>query len=106
MLTPPGATRTDALDPAAGIVSLSPIRLPLESDMSPGDVLRALRDDAMPFALTGRWAGGGAVLGSEPVRVATGSGVLDHLAQEEVPGPAGFVGGGWVGYYGFGLGAT
>jgi para-aminobenzoate synthetase/4-amino-4-deoxychorismate lyase len=107
MLTPPGATRTDApLDPAAGIVSLSPIRLPLESNMSPGDVLRALRDDAMPFALTGRWAGGGAVLGSEPVRVATGSGVLDHLAQEEVPGPAGFVGGGWVGYYGFGLGAT
>ncbi|HEU0318050.1 MAG TPA: chorismate-binding protein, partial [Solirubrobacteraceae bacterium] len=102
MAIPAGAIRTDA--PAAG--SPSAVRLPLESELSAGDVLRALRDDPMPFALTGRWAGGGAVLGSEPVRVATGSGVLDHLDADEVQGPAGFVGGGWVGYYAFGLGAT
>src|SRR5258705_5908793 len=103
----PGATPTDAsLAPVAESISPSPVRLPLESELSPGDVLRALRDDPMPFALTGRWAGGGAVLGSEPVRVATGPGALDHLDVEEMRGPAGFVGGGWVGYYAFGLGAT
>jgi para-aminobenzoate synthetase/4-amino-4-deoxychorismate lyase len=34
------------------------------------EALRVLRGDDRPFALIGAWAGGGAVLGSEPVRVA------------------------------------
>jgi len=55
--------------------------------MSPGDVLRCLRDDRMPFALVGRWASG-VLVGSEPVRVVDG-----------VPPAAE---GWWVGFLGFG----
>ncbi len=45
-------------------------RVPLECRLTPQDVLRALADDPLPFALTGDWAGGGAVLGSTPLTVA------------------------------------
>jgi para-aminobenzoate synthetase/4-amino-4-deoxychorismate lyase len=63
----------------------------------------------MPFALVGEWAGGGALLGSEPVAVAPPD--ADPFALlDEVPGldgeaPAGAVGGGWFGYLGYPLGA-
>ena len=46
------------------------LRVPLQADCPPEDALRALSADRWPFALTGRWAGGGALVGSEPLRVA------------------------------------
>jgi para-aminobenzoate synthetase / 4-amino-4-deoxychorismate lyase len=86
------------------------VRVPLESALGPLDALRTLRADRRPFALVGAWAGGGAVLGSEPVAVARPDddpfSLLDELP--EVRGPAsapGAVGAGWFGYLGYGLGA-
>jgi len=74
----------------------------------PGLEVQLARGDSRPFALVGRWAGGGALVGSEPVRVAGRD--EDPFAlladQDSVTGdvPGGFVGGGWFGYLGFGLG--
>jgi para-aminobenzoate synthetase / 4-amino-4-deoxychorismate lyase len=80
------------------------LRLPLDASASPGEALRCLRDEPMPFALTGRWAGGGAVLGASPLRVAAGRGVLAVVdTLPPVDGPADAVGGGWFGVLGFGL---
>jgi para-aminobenzoate synthetase / 4-amino-4-deoxychorismate lyase len=45
------------------------VRTPLASRLTPSEALRALRADRRPFALVGAWAGGGAVLGSEPADV-------------------------------------
>ncbi len=45
-------------------------RVPLRCGLTPQQVLDVLRDQPLPFALTGSWAGGGAVVGSEPVAVA------------------------------------
>jgi para-aminobenzoate synthetase/4-amino-4-deoxychorismate lyase len=60
-----------------------------------------------PFALVGDWLGVGAVLGSEPARVADPDGdpfdVLDALVG--VDGGEAMVGGGWVGWLGYGLGS-
>jgi anthranilate/para-aminobenzoate synthase component I len=65
-----------------------------------------LRDDARPLALVGDWLEQGAVLGSAPVRVA--SGAEDPFAlldlQSEVSGAEAAVGGGWVGWLGYDLG--
>jgi para-aminobenzoate synthetase/4-amino-4-deoxychorismate lyase len=62
----------------------------------------------MPFALVGAWAGGGAVLGSEPVAVAAPDvdpfALLDELPGIDGESPEGAVGGGWFGYLGYGLG--
>jgi para-aminobenzoate synthetase/4-amino-4-deoxychorismate lyase len=82
------------------------VREPLPVRMAAHDAVRVLRDDARPFALIGAWAGGGAVLGSEPMRW-TGPGddvlaVLDDVPAV-TPDAAGAVGGGWVGYLGFEL---
>jgi len=87
--------------------------------------------DACPFALIGEWAGGGALIGSEPVRIADPSedpfGLLDEqpaiLLDERPPVVSGeqplvplggepglewhsprAVGGGWFGYLGYRLG--
>ncbi|CAA9478054.1 MAG: Para-aminobenzoate synthase, aminase component [uncultured Solirubrobacteraceae bacterium] len=71
-------------------------------------VLAALADLPHPFALTGRWAGGGAVLGADPRRVLGADedpfGALDELPPLERPEPGG-VGGGWFGYLGYRLGS-
>src|SRR4051794_1557646 len=89
------------------IAPVRPVRVLLESTLSPFEVLRALRSDSRPFALVGAWAGGGAVLGSEPVRVAPADAdpfaLLDVL-PEVADAPAGMVGGGWFGYLGYSLG--
>ena len=82
------------------------VRIPLASTLTPGQVLRRLSGERLPFALTGRWAGGGAILGSEPVAVA-GDGadplaVLDELPSVSGAGDA--VGGGWFGWLGYRLG--
>jgi para-aminobenzoate synthetase/4-amino-4-deoxychorismate lyase len=85
-------------------------RVPLESAATPWQAALALRGDERPFALTGRWAGGGAVLGSAPVDVlgAADDAFAALARQPPVDGaeaPGGAVGGGWFGFLGFGLGA-
>ena len=99
------------------------VRIPLDGPATPGEACLALRGDERPFALTGAWAGGGALLGSEPLAVA-GRDDDPFAALERRPRvtgalgdwpdgrgaaaatiPAGAVGGGWVGYLGYALGA-
>src|SRR3954470_3019573 len=90
-------------------VAATLVREPLDATPAAHEALRALRGDDRPFALIGAWAGGGAVLGSEPVRLVHAdvprASVLDCV--DDVPAvPAdvpGAVGGGWVGYLGFEL---
>jgi para-aminobenzoate synthetase/4-amino-4-deoxychorismate lyase len=81
------------------------VRFPLDSSLTPLDVLRVLRGERRPFALVGSWAGGGALLGSDPLVLAAQEddpfALLD--AQPEVEGGDG-VGGGWFGYLGYALG--
>ena len=83
------------------------MRVELDSELTPFEVLRTLREDRAPFALVGAWAGGGAVLGSEPVRVA-GAGEDPFELLDDLPPVAGEegVGGGWFGYLGYSLGAA
>ena len=44
------------------------LRRALDWELGPLEVLRLVRDDRHPVALLGDWAGGGAVIGSEPAR--------------------------------------
>jgi para-aminobenzoate synthetase / 4-amino-4-deoxychorismate lyase len=83
------------------------VRHPIASVLTPTEVLRTFRDDPRPFALLGAWAGGGALVGSDPVRVADPDHddpfrLIGGLPTQE--GPLRFVGGGWFGYLGYGLG--
>jgi para-aminobenzoate synthetase/4-amino-4-deoxychorismate lyase len=93
------------------------LRVPLDWDLAPERAALLVRGDDRPFALLGRWAGGRAVIGSEPIRVA-GAGEDPFALLDEV-GPAGApaigragttapacdpVGGGWFGYLGYELG--
>ncbi len=77
-----------------------------------------MRGDAHPFALAGDWAGGGALVGSEPVVVAgPDDDPFELLDQQPTMGVRPLerprlkgsdplaVGGGWFGYLGYGLGA-
>lgn len=81
-------------------------RAPLRSGLTPEEAVLWLRGDERPFALVGEWLGAGAVLGSEPIRVADAEAdpfsVLD--ARCEVDGGDAVVGGGWVGWLGYSLG--
>ncbi len=85
------------------------VREPLDCLLAPGDVLRALRSDRRPFALTGDWAGGGAILGSEPVVSAPADAgpfaVVDIQSQVDGERPRDAVGGGWFGRLSYGAGA-
>ena len=85
----------------------TPLREPLDAAVAPPRAALILRGEDRPFALIGAWAGGGALLGSEPVRV---SGPGDDLFAllDELPALAPgdraarpVVGGGWVGFLGF-----
>src|SRR5690349_18985564 len=84
------------------------MRVPIESALGALDVLRALRADSHPFALVGAWAGGGAILGSEPVALAPADADPFALLDDDEPGPPErdgvAVGGGWFGYLGYSLG--
>ena len=86
-------------------------RVPLQCTLTPQQVLRTLSDESWPFALTGSWAGGGAIVGASPLRVAAPEAdpfaLLDAQPTIEAPGPAaaGAVGGGWFGWLGYRLGA-
>ena len=84
------------------------VRIPLEGGVSATDACLLVRDDARPFALTGGWAGGGALVGSEPL-VAAGEhdDPFQLLDRQPEVGDAehGAVGGGWFGWLGYNLGA-
>ena len=80
------------------------LREPLDAEVAPARAALVLRGEDRPFALIGAWAGGGAILGSEPVRVA---GPDDDLFArlDELPAVTAAedhaVGGGWFGFLGF-----
>jgi len=82
----------------------------LDVDATPEQALLALRDDRRPFALVGNWCGGGALVGSEPLRVVTGTeaalAVLEASQGAGGGGGDGLVGGGWFGCLGFTVGAA
>jgi aminodeoxychorismate synthase component I len=85
------------------------VRAPLEGGLSASEAALLVRADEHPFALAGDWAGGGALVGSQPLLVAPPDAdpfaLLDR--QPEVEGDAsGAVGGGWFGFLGYSLGAT
>jgi para-aminobenzoate synthetase / 4-amino-4-deoxychorismate lyase len=85
---------------------LERVRLPWQ--LEPATVLAALESEPLPFALVGAWSGGGAIIGSDPVRIADESedpfALLDELPEVDGPlGTAGAVGGGWFGWLGYRL---
>ncbi|HTE58944.1 MAG TPA: chorismate-binding protein, partial [Solirubrobacteraceae bacterium] len=67
------------------------LREPLDATLPPARAALILRGEDRPFALLGAWAGGGALLGSEPVRVSAPGddlfALLDEL-PEVAPGGA------------------
>jgi para-aminobenzoate synthetase / 4-amino-4-deoxychorismate lyase len=83
-------------------------RVPLACTLTAQDALRAIADEPGPFALTGDWAGGGAIVGSSPLIVAEPDAdpfaVLDTLPPVGAGGPRDAVGGGWFGWLGYRLG--
>jgi para-aminobenzoate synthetase / 4-amino-4-deoxychorismate lyase len=92
------------LDAPAG---LHVTRIPLGWTLAPEQAALLVRDEPRPFALIGQWAGGGALIGSNPIRVAGADedpfALLDDQPRVEAAGPDG-VGGGWFGYLGYELG--
>jgi para-aminobenzoate synthetase/4-amino-4-deoxychorismate lyase len=82
------------------------LRRPLAGTLSLADAARWLRLDRRPVVLAGAWAGGGALLTSEPVRQAPPDGDPFELLDAP-PVSAGTdadaepVGGGWFGWIGF-----
>ncbi len=85
------------------------LREPLDCSLTPAAALTRLRGERLPFALTGAWAGGGAIVGSDPVRVAADDedpfGLLDELPPVEGRPAEQAVGGGWFGWLGYRLSA-
>ena len=75
------------------------MRISLDCTLPPERVLLALRDEPWPFALTGRWAGGGAIVGSSP-RALLAAGDDPFARLEDLPPAYGDaeVGGGWFGW--------
>jgi para-aminobenzoate synthetase/4-amino-4-deoxychorismate lyase len=88
-------------------VSVRPalFRAPLASGVPLGAALRCLHDTVRPFALVGSWAGGGAIMGCSPVRIAGENedpfALLAGGGRDSGSEPG--VGGGWIGYLGYGL---
>jgi para-aminobenzoate synthetase / 4-amino-4-deoxychorismate lyase len=84
------------------------VRIQLEGELSAAEGTLLVRGDERPFALAGDWAGGGAVVGSEPLVVAgPGEDPFELLDRQPRVGHEGgdAVGGGWFGYLGYNLGA-
>jgi len=78
-------------------------RTGLDWTLPPERAALLVRGDERPFALTGAWAGGGALVGSDPVRLAgPGEDPFALLELDAVQGPG--VHGGWVGWLGYRLG--
>ena len=86
---------------------MRPFRVPLESDLAPEDAVAWLRGEDRPFALVGEWLGGCSLLGSFPRETAGPDrdpfAVME--AQPELEAGEAVVGGGWVGWLGYGLGS-
>jgi para-aminobenzoate synthetase / 4-amino-4-deoxychorismate lyase len=86
-----------------------PFREELQCDLSPAEAVGWLRGEERPFALIGEWLGGLTVLGSAPARVASAGEDPFSVIDSGAPVAAGEdgvrVGGGWVGWLGYGLGA-
>ena len=83
------------------------VRIPLKLSLAPQRAALLVRGDARPFALVGRWAGGGALVSSEPIRVAAPDEDPFELLDSQPPMAGrggGAVGGGWFGYLGYELG--
>jgi para-aminobenzoate synthetase/4-amino-4-deoxychorismate lyase len=98
----PVTTSEPTLDSIPEVARL--VRVPLASALTPTEVLRTARADRHAFGLVGDWAGGGAVIGSNPLVIC--SGTDDPFAViDVVPRMAGVrsvgVGGGWVGFFGY-----
>jgi para-aminobenzoate synthetase/4-amino-4-deoxychorismate lyase len=94
---------------SANLASAKLERVRLDCRLTPQDALRAIADEPWPFALTGDWAGGGAVVGSSPLLLADPDAdpfaLLDALPQVGEHGHRGpTVGGGWFGWLGYRLG--
>src|SRR5215213_338110 len=86
------------------------VRIELDGDLSAAEGCLLVRGDERPFGLAGDWAGGGALVGSEPLLVAGADAdpfaLLDRQpAVEDAGDHAGAVGGGWFGFLGYNLGA-
>jgi para-aminobenzoate synthetase/4-amino-4-deoxychorismate lyase len=89
------------------------VRVELEGTLTAAEGALLVRGDTHPFALAGDWAGGGALVGSEPIAVADPGadpfGLLDRQPRVEGASPEAAapeaVGGGWFGYLGYNLGA-
>ena len=89
------------------------IRERLACEADPLTVVRWLRGEPRPVALSGRWAGGGVVLSSHPLSLAAAgddpfallqtlpTGLLAPMATKTPVDPV--VGGGWIGWLGFAL---
>lgn len=92
---------------AAAPAAARPLRVPLAGSAPPEAAALLVRDDAAPVALVGRWAGAAAIVASEPTREAIDPddtfALLDALPAVD-GAPDGFVGGGWIGMLGYGLG--
>jgi para-aminobenzoate synthetase/4-amino-4-deoxychorismate lyase len=85
------------------------VRVALSGDVPAEHAGLLVADDVRPFALVGRWAGAAALAGSGPVRIADPEREDPFALLDEQPPlrgelPAGFVGGGWFGALGYGLG--
>jgi para-aminobenzoate synthetase/4-amino-4-deoxychorismate lyase len=85
-----------------------PVRIALAGGVTAADAALLVRGDERPFALCGAWAGGGALVGSQPLAVSAGDAdpfaLLDRQ-PELLAGDAAAVGGGWFGFLGYRLGA-
>ena len=86
------------------------VRIELEGELSASEGTLLVRGDDRPFALAGDWAGGGALVGSEPLVVAEADEDPFELLDRQplVAGAReadGAIGGGWFGYLGYNLGA-
>jgi para-aminobenzoate synthetase/4-amino-4-deoxychorismate lyase len=82
--------------------------VPLSSELSPEEAVLWLRGDRRPFALVGDWFGGLTVIGSAPVSIASSDRDPFSLLGSQVAGTADGaveVGGGWIGWLGYQLGA-
>lgn len=95
------------LRPSATVpASVRTWRIPLDSKLSAEEALLTIREQPWPFALVGRWADGGAILGSHPLMLAGPEEdpleLLDRLPALRDRPERGFVGGGWFGWIGYG----
>ena len=85
------------------------VRIELDGELSAAEGALLARGDERPVALAGDWAGGGALVGSEPLVVAAPEEdpfeLLDRQPVVTGAPTDGAVGGGWFGYLGYNLAA-